>query len=105
VAILIAHRYGIGSFYYTLFSWKTQASFGEFGQHIAPESDFWIETSPFSAMYIHHEYSFGYPDLWCCQSDAIAGTHKSQHTISKIFILVRPMESGCLGFFEQYTFC
>jgi len=102
--ILITHRYGIGSFYYTLFSWKTQASFGEFGQHIAPESYLWIETHPFSAMYRHHEYPFRDPDLGSSQSDAVIVFHEFQHLSGEFLGLeIAALEHPRFGQIMQHT--
>jgi hypothetical protein len=95
--VLIPHIHPLGPLYYTVFSWKTQASFVEIHGVFRTLCDLRIETGVLPCLYLHHEHPFGYTDLRRGQSYTAFLDHELLHPLCQQSILFGVSESDWFG--------
>jgi hypothetical protein len=77
ISIVVAHTNPVGTFYYTRFSLKTQASFLKIHKVCAHFHNFGIETSPISTVDAHYKTTISKTNLVCSKTNATFGQHES----------------------------
>ena len=101
--ILVSHRDGLWTSYYTRIAFKTQAAFVEFGSDLAVLGDLGIEAGPLATRDLHDEHPFRYSNLWRSQSDTVLCPHELDHVLAHEIIVQGIFEIHWLRTIPQHT--